>query len=187
MVQRDINLLPQELKEQKKTEKVKTSLGNVAVVIFAVCAVLALASSALLVNFKLGSGKGTKDLARMQEKIKDLELVEGEANRLEAKILSINKIITAKNKYSTLLSGVSKASPDEVVITSLTTFGENKVSVSGTVASYLVLSKFINALLDPGNGGKVFGSVDLTGASLDDVSGKIRFSLILYVKKDALK
>lgn len=187
MVQRDINLLPKELKEQKQTEKVKTSLGNISMAIFGICAILAVLASVLLINFKLGSDKGTKDLARLQEKIKDLELVEGEANRLESKILSTSKIIAAKNKYSVLLTNFSKASPDEVVISSLTTFGDNKVSVSGTVQSYLVLSKFITSLMDPAIGGKVFGSADLTGASLDDVSGKIRFSMILYIKKDALK
>jgi len=187
MVRKEINLLPVELKEKKKTEKVKTSLGNLSLVFLVIAGLVAFGSSTVLINLKLSGDKQTKDILRVQEKIKDLAVVESEASRLESKILSISKIVSTKNKYSVLLSSVSKAAPSEVTITSMTTFGENKVSVSGTVQSYLVLSKFVTSLMDPGIGGKIFSNADLTGASLDDVSGKIRFSMVLYLKKDSLK
>lgn len=187
MPRKDINLLPVELKEQKKTEKVKTSVGNLALVLLVVAVLAAIGSSVILINLKLMGNKQTQDSQKAQVKIKDLGVVEAEASRLGSKILSISNIISTKSRYSVLLSNVSKAAPSEATITSLTTFGENRVSVSGTVQSYLVLSQFVTSLMDPAIGGKLFSNVDLTGASLDEVSGKIRFSMILYVKKDALK
>lgn len=187
MARKDINLLPLELKEQKKTEKVKTSVGNIFLVSLGISGLIAIASSVILINLKLTGDKQLKETRRAQEQIKDLGVVETESSRLASKILSISRIISAKSKYSVLLSVISEASPGEVTITSLTTFGENKVSVSGTAQSYLVLSKFITSLMDPALGGKLFGNVDLTGASLDEISGKIRFSMVLYLKNDVLK
>ena len=187
MPRKDINLLPVELKEQKKTEKVKTSVGNFFLILLVVVGLIAIGSSLILINLKLTGDKQVKDGQRAQEKIKDLSVVEAESNRLESKIRSISQIISGKSKYSVLLSSVSKAAPSEATITSLTTFGENRISVSGTVQSYLVLSKFVTSLMDPALGGKLFSNADLTGASLDEISGKIRFSMVLYLKKDALK
>jgi len=180
-------LLPVEVKEQKKTEKVKSSVGNLSLIFLLVAGIIAIASSSILINLKLTAKKQGADIQKAQEKIKDLTVVEAEATRLESKILSVSRIISTKNRYSVLLSSVSKASPSEAVITSLTTFGENKVSISGTVPSYLILSKFVSSLMDPASGGKFFSNADLTGASLDEISGKIRFSMILYLKKDALR
>lgn len=187
MPRKDINLLPVELKEQKKTEKVKTSLGNLSLILLVIAGLAAVVCSAVLINLKLTGDGQTKNSQRAQQQIKDLGVVESEASRLESKILSISRIISVKNRYSVLLSSVSKAAPSEATITSLTTFGENRVSVSGTVQSYLVLSKFVTSLMDPALGGKLFSNADLTGASLDEISGKIRFSMVLYLKKDALK
>lgn len=187
MARKDINLLPTELREQKKTEKVKSSLGNLSLISLVIVGIISFVTSAVLINLKLTEDQLTKEAVRLEGKIKDLTIVESEASRLESKLFSIGKIIEQGNRYSILLSSVSKSSPDEITLTSLTTFGENKVSLSGTVQSYLVLSKFVTSLMDPGLGGKVFNNVDLTGASLDEVTGKIRFSMILYLKDKSLK
>lgn len=186
-MKREINLLPVELKEKRKTERIKSSAGSLSLIILAVAVISSLLLSAISVNFKLQQSSLKKESIRVRGKIDDLSVVESEALRLQSKLLSINKIIDDKNLYSKLLTNISKASPPEVTIVALSSFGEGRVSLTGTVQSYATLSKFITSLLDPTSAGKIFNAADLTGASLDEVSGKIRFSLVLHLVENSLK
>lgn len=186
-MRKEINLLPKELKEEKKVQKIRSSLGSLSLIFLILVAGLSFLSSALLVNLKLRQSGLNKEMAQTSQKIRDLGVVESEAARLENKLSAANKIFEQKKLYSKLLGALSSAAPKEMIILSLSTFGENRVSLTGLAQSYFVLSQFIGALVDPASGGKVFAGADLTSASLDEVSGKIRFSMILYLKSDGLK
>ena len=187
MPRKDINLLPQDLKEQKKSEKIKKSLGNLSLLSLVVVGLITFASSAYLVRVKLTEATFKKDIVKTESEIKDLLLIEKEARRLESKINVVADVKESRSRYSLLLEALAKAVPGDVGITSLATFGASRVSVSGLSQSYLSLSRFITSALDPILGGKVFSSVDITAASLDEVTGKIRFSLVLYLRDGGIK
>lgn len=187
MAVRDINLLPQDIKSKRREEKVKNSLGSFFLVLLIISGLLAFISSTLLVQANLSQNRIKNDIAKNQGKIKDLGIIESEAQRLDRKIMALGGIIAQRQRYSLLLTAIEKSIPYEISINNLATFAETKLSVSGFSASYQSLSHFITALLDPVLGGKVFSGADLTSASLDEVSGKIRFSLTLYLKAGGLK
>lgn len=187
MTVREINLLPQDVKAKHKEEKVKSSLGGLFLVLLIISGVLAFVSSALLVQANLSQNKTKEDITRINGKIKDLGIIEGEAQRLDKKIIALGSVVAHRRRFSLLLSAIEKSIPQEISINNLATFAEDKLSVSGFSSSYQSLSHFITALLDPTLGGKVFAAADLTSASLDEVSGKIRFALTLYLKPNSLK
>lgn len=187
MATRDINLLPQEVKSQRKKDKVKDSLGNLSLIILGIIGTLSLVSLAILFQAKLRLGSLKGEINRQQSKIKDLVIIETEARRLDVKIVALAKIIDRRKRFSLLLAAIGNSTPQEINITNLATFTDNKVSVSGQAAGYASLSRFITTLIEPTLGGKVFSAADLTSASLDEVTGKIRFSLTLYLKEGSLK
>lgn len=184
---KEINLLPQDVKTKQREEKVKTSLGNIFLILLVITAVVSFLSSALLIQTTLSQNKLKDDATRAQTQIKDLGIIESEAQRLDSKVAALGQIITGRRRTSVLLEAIGTSIPQEITITNLSTLGADKLSVSGQSISYPSLSRFITSLLDPSLGGKVFSGADLTSASLDEVTGKIRFSLSLYVKEGSLK
>ncbi len=187
MSSKEINLLPQDVKAKNKEEKVKGSLGNLFLIVLVILGISSFVSSALLVQANLTQNNIKKGIARDTGKIKDLGIIEAEAQRLDKKIIALGDVVSKRKRYSALLLSIESSIPQEVNIGSLATFAEDKLSASGYSTSYTSLSHFILSLLDPSIGGKVFSAADLTSASLDDVSGKIRFSLTLYLKANGLK
>lgn len=187
MATRDINLLPADVKTKRKEEQVKTSLGNIFLTLLVVAAVVSFLSSALLIQTNLSQNKIKEDILRSQAKIKDLGIIESEAQRLDSKISALSTIIENRKRSSVLLEAIGTSIPQEITVVSLASLGGGKLSVSGSSLSYQSLSHFITSLLDPGLGGRVFVGADLTSASLDEVTGKIRFSLTLYSKEESLK
>lgn len=187
MTAREINLLPQDVKAKHKEEKVKSSLGKLFLILLIVSGALSFISSALLVQANLSQNKIKEEISRNNGKIKDLGIIEGEAQRLDKKIIALSTVVAHRQRFSLLLLAIGKSIPQEISINNLATFAEDKLSVSGFSASYQSLSNFITALLDSTLGGKVFAAADLTSASLDEVSGKIRFALTLYLKPNSLK
>lgn len=186
-MKREINLLPSELKSERRAEKVKGSLAGLFLLILIVTAAVSVVLFGVSLNFKIRQESLKKESQSVKGKIADLAVVELEASRLESKLQAINQILAEKNQYSVLLNSISESAPAEVTITSLSTFGDERVAVSGNVQSYATLSKLITSFLDPALGGKVFKSADLTGASLDEVSGKIKFSLTLHIVTKSLR
>lgn len=187
MASRDINLLPQEIKSQRKKDKVKSSVGNWSLIILVVVVSLSLVAVVVLFQAKLSLNKVKGEIVRQQSKIKDLGIIEAEAQRLDAKIVALGKIINHRKRFSLLLEAVGASTPQEINITNLASFADNKIAISGQAGSYPSLSRFITTLIEPSLGGKVFAAADLTSASLDEVTGRIRFSLTIYLKENSLK
>ncbi|MCL5004086.1 MAG: PilN domain-containing protein [Patescibacteria group bacterium] len=187
MPESEINLLPEELKEIKKKEEVKSSVGNLALAFLGLSVLLSVISSGILIQLKVSEASVKSSITTETQKINDLSSIQNAANRTQLKIAALSTIIGSQKHYSLLLETLAKASPVDISVTSLSTYGDNNVSLSGTSLSYQVLSKFITSLLDPSlGGGKIFSSVDITSASLDTVSGKIRFSITIHVKEGGL-
>lgn len=187
MTKRDINLLPAEVQEFKKGEKIKRSLVNISLLAFLSIGLLSLVSSALLVQVSISTNSLKKESEREAIKVNDLSIFENEVRRLEKKLTAVDKIIGSRARYSVLLTSLSRSIPADILVTSLATFGQEKVSLSGFSQSYISLSKFITSLLDLSLGGAVVDSVDITAASLDESSGKVRYSLVVHLKAGGLK
>lgn len=182
----DINLIPTELQQQKKIEEVKKSFNYLGLGLFLVLGLLSVSFFTYRIKLKSDGDSLDRQIKREQEKIADLTNIEQDARRLKVKSEVIGKVFKNQNRYSFLLDTLSESTPREVTITNFSTSGESKINLSGTAFSYVSLANFILTALDPSFGGKIFNGADLTSVSLDDISGKAKFTLVFYIKSNVL-
>lgn len=182
----DINLIPSELRQQKKTEEIRKSFNFAGLGIFVFLAIISALVLSYRLKLKVDLDSYDKSITREQEKIKDLSSVEQDGNRLKVKSEAATKILKNRSLFSILLDTLSESVPQQVTITNFSTVGENKLGVTGSAQSYISLANFILTALDPSFGGKTFNGADLTSVSLDETTGRAKFSLVLYLKSNSL-
>lgn len=182
----DINLIPTELQEQRKLEEVRKSFNFAGLGFLVLVVLVSLVFLFYRLKLKNDQDNLERQITREQERIRDLSAIEQDANRLKAKSDIINKIFKSQNRFSTLMDRLSESTPQDVTITNFSTFGDNKVSLSGNSSSYVSLANFITTSLDQSFGGKVFNGADLTSVSLDELTGRAKFTLIFYIKSNVL-
>lgn len=182
----DINLIPTELRDQRKIEEVRKSFNFAGLGVFVILAVVSVAFFGYRIKLSNDLSFGEKSIKREQEKIKDLASIEQDAQRLKVKSDTVSKILKNQNRYSVLLDALAESTPKDVTISNFSTVGENKVGISGSAQSYVSLANFILTSMDPAFGGKIFNGADLTSVSLDEVTGRARFTLVFYLKSGVL-
>lgn len=183
---KDINLLPKELVVKRKQQEQKKTINLLAVAFFLVSLVLSF-SVFLYSIFLSQSVKGVAAAVNKEEqKVRDLNLLEEDARRLEAKSSALFTILKSKKKYSYLLEVLANSAPAGVRVTSLVTAVTGEVQVSGLADSYVILSRFLLNILDPQIGGVIFSSADLNSVNLDERVGGARFLATLYLKEGSL-
>lgn len=186
MEKRDINLLPKEVVVKRKEKAQKKTVNFFATVFFAGCGILSLLVF-LYSLFLSQSAKGVLSaVAREEQKINDLRLLEADARRLGVKSDLLSSIFEGKKRYSLLLDVLAQLIPSGVRITSLVTAPTGEVQVAGITDSYVLLSHLLLNILDPQMGGTIFSSVDLNSVSLDERVGGARFLTTLYLKGGSL-
>lgn len=182
----DINLIPVELRDQRKNEEVRKSFNFLGLGFFVILAIISVAFFGYRIKLNRDLVSGDKSIKREQEKIKDLTTIEQDSRRLKIKSDTVSKIIKNQNRYSVLLDTLAESTPKDVTITNFSTVGENKVGISGSAQSYVSLANFILTSMDPSFGGKIFNGADLTSVSLDEVTGRAKFTLVFYLKSGVL-
>lgn len=182
----DINLIPTELQQQRKTEEVRKSFNLAGLGVFIILGVISLVFFGYRLRLGIDFQSQEKSVNRELEKIKDLSSLEQDAKRLKIKSDAVGKIFKNQNNFSILLDTLSESTPKDVTISNFATVGENKIGITGSAQSYVSLANFILTSLDPTFGGKIFNGADLTSVSLDDVNGRIKFTLVFYLKSSVL-
>jgi len=182
----DINLIPTELRDQRKVEEVRKTFNFAGLGILIVLAV----ASILVFGYRLKLDADLKNneklVTREQEKIRDLSGIEQDARRLKAKSEAADKIFQNQNRFSILLDNLAESTPQDVTVTNFSTIEAGKVGISGNAQSYNSLANFILTALDQNYGGKIFNGADLTSVSLDEVTGRARFAMVFYLKSNVL-
>ena len=182
----DINLIPTELRDQRKVEEVRKTFNFAGLGILIVLAVASLLVFGYRLKLDSDLENNEKLVTREQEKIRDLSGIEQDARRLKAKSEAADKIFQSQNRFSVLLDNLAESTPQDVTVTNFSTIEAGKVGISGNAQSYNSLANFILTALDQNYGGKIFNGADLTSVSLDEVTGRARFAMVFYLKSNVL-
>ena len=182
----DINLIPTELRDQRKVEEVRKTFNFAGLGILIVLAVASLLVFGYRLKLDSDLENNEKLVTREQEKIRDLSGIEQDARRLKAKSEAADKIFQNQNRFSILLDNLAESTPQDVTVTNFSTIEAGKVGISGNAQSYNSLANFILTALDQNYGGKIFNGADLTSVSLDEVTGRARFAMVFYLKSNVL-
>ncbi len=183
---KDINLLPQDITEERKRRGRRKSVSVAGYIFLGAC--LALTLIVFVISFVIGRSVSSvnNNLAKEAEKITGNKALEEDAVRLEIKTAALSEIIKAKKSYSRLLDVISRSSPEGFKISSLVASPTGDIQLAGLADSYVILSRFLVNSLDPEQGGVLFSSADLNSVNLDERVGGARFLMTLYLKPNGL-
>lgn len=183
---KDINLLPQDITEERKRRGRRKSVSVAGYIFLGGCLLLTL----IVFVFSLILGRSVSSLnnalAKETEKITLNKALEVDAARLEIKTGALGEIIKARKSYSRLLDVIARSSPEGFKISSLVAAPTGDIQLAGLADSYVILSRFLVNSLDPAAGGVLFSSADLNSVNLDERVGGARFLMTLYLKPNSL-
>ncbi|OIP97225.1 hypothetical protein AUJ94_02720 [bacterium CG2_30_40_12] len=184
----DINLIPEELKKQKKLELqlkglFKTSLGFL---------ILSILTSAGLLVYKTSLDKSLSDLIvkidTEEQKISALESMESKMYVLGEKLVFAQKILNSRLNYSSLLREFGGVLPSGVYLTDVAIASSDKTTIGGITSSYAMLSELVKNISNSSlMGNSIFEYSEVTSVNLKEEVSRIEFSMNVYLKKDALK
>lgn len=184
-----INLLPLKVAKKQKTVRLVGKANYAGSILFSIFLLVAagLGGYLFLLGRSLTSLTSQSDLLKVE--INARSHLEQISDKLSAKSAALITVFNERQRFSYLLEVFSSVIPQGVTVTEFSTEGEEeKLAVSGTANDYPDLSRFLESAVSPETkGGDVFSQVDLTSVSLDDRTGKARFSVKITLKKDALK
>lgn len=188
----DINLIPEELKNQKKKEgRLKKLFIGSMVFLF----VSILLSGSLLV-YKVALDGSLGDLnsknAVEEQKIASLKAAESKMSNLGEKLLFIQKVLDLRLGYSFLLKELGSILPSGVYLTNVTASTSTgaaggKVAIGGITSSYAMLSELVKNISDSASlESSIFDYSEVTSVNLKEEANRIEFSMNVYLKKGAL-
>ncbi|MBU1104614.1 PilN domain-containing protein [Candidatus Parcubacteria bacterium] len=187
-MQREINLVPENLVKRKEKSAILALSSKVLGVLVAVALLFALASFYLYFKLNSSLAKLNLDLDQKKESVKSLEKIEQQNNELSFKLEILNKIIADQEYYSGFLEEVKKVLPPAVVIDDINFTDNASVTVSGTALSYGSLADFIenvsSASEDPNS---IYKEISLSEVTLKKETRQISFSSMIKLKDNALK
>lgn len=183
----DINLIPEELKNQKKREIQLKGLFKGSLIFLIVSVVI----SAGFLAYKLFLDKNittlNSEISSEEQKIVSLKAMESKMVLLGEKLIFIQSVLDSRLEYSTLLKDIGNILPSGVSLTSLAISSSDKATIGGVTSSYALLSEVVrniseNAVLNT----SVFDYSEVTSVNLKEETNRIEFSMLVYLKKGAL-
>ena len=187
-MQREINLIPDNLvKKKEKSVLVGISFKVLVVLLFVAFVVFVVS---FYLQYKLNNS--LKDLnatlTQKKESVRALEKIEQKNSELSQKLSIAGGLLKLQDHYSIFLEEITKVTPTTVVIDDLNFTTSGTVVVSGSANSYGSLGDFIGNISKATTiKDSIFMEVSLSEVSLKKETGKIGFSSILKSKENALK
>jgi len=187
-MQREINLIPDNLvKKKEKSVLVGISFKVLVVLLFVAFVVFVVS---FYLQYKLNNS--LKDLnatlTQKKESVRALEKIEQKNSELSQKLSIAGGLLKLQDHYSIFLEEITKVTPTTVVIDDLNFTTSGTVVVSGSANSYGSLADFIGNISKATTiKDSIFMEVSLSEVSLKKETGKIGFSSILKSKENALK
>lgn len=188
-----IELIPTEIKEEKRKEKVGKTLKIVSVAVFLVGLVLGVASLGITSAVSLTLGNTKKDVESTLKEIGKFSDLEPQVRLLEVSFSLVQEVLTQRNYYTLLLDGVEESIPLGIYVKGVSASpaavegGSEEARINGSTQTYVDLARFMLNLTDPEKGGSVFSEVFLSAVTLDPTTGTANFDLVVQIKKDGLK
>lgn len=184
--QTDVNLLPEQVKKERKTTKVFHKVTLVSVVIFSLLLLLSLGIFLYSSNLQSNEKKLDSQIKKELTKLESFSFIEELAQKISVRSTQLNQILSTRSNYSILLREISNITPPQISIETLTSDSARKVTISGEAQGYIDLAKFLEAVANSSKEGGKFSSVTLNSVSLDRQTGVAKFSLSIFLEKGAL-
>ncbi|OGC78129.1 hypothetical protein A2619_05255 [candidate division WWE3 bacterium RIFOXYD1_FULL_39_9] len=188
-----INLIPeQEVQEQTKTKVVKLSTILTLVILVVVGAL----SGYFFYQTNRLKGELTSvnsQIDKLRSEISALAPVEISARNLDSKYRVLGEIFSSRGNYSLLADELRVRTPEGITIDSFTIQKGTKISISGDADNYILISSFMNNLLNneykDGNPTLrgLFTSVSLNSVNLEKSKNMVRFAIGVDINLDLIK
>ena len=188
-----INLIPeQEVQEQTKTKVVKLSTILTLLMLILIGAV----SGYFFYQTNQVKAEITSvesQIGKLRSEITALAPVEISARNLDSKFRVLNEIFSTRGNYSLLADELKVRTPEGIQIDSFTIQQGTKISISGEADNYILISSFMNNLLDTEfRGGNpalrgLFTSVSLNSVNLEKSKNLVRFAIGIDINLGLIK
>ena len=186
--QDDVNLIPQEVINEKARQTHKKSIDKVAItiLIIVVIATIAVVGYNQTLKSKL---KNINNAIAVQEKIvEDLKEFGVIGYSLGVRLEKADKVMNERNRNSTLMEEINKRIPEGVELSNYSYAGGNVVNLTGRAfANYTPIAEFKDNLLsDSSDKGALFKDAKIVSASYTNDQSSIAFSIDIYLHEGAL-
>jgi len=185
---REIELIPRELEEARKQEKLLgtarlVGFGFLALSILVIFLILSIVGAQTVMINNLRRQVGEKGA-----RIGELSTVEEKVVGLSNKNIALTQIFGARSYHSILLQALKKSIPAGIRLNGLSASKtEATVGISGETQSYTELATFLKNLVDPEKGGSLFTQAGLTSVSFDPTKGTAQFVAEVVIIEGGLK
>lgn len=142
-----INLLPPEIKEQRRYSQYNRRLINAIIGIITLTIVMAGAFYASWAVLSQEKSRLTKDIDKETGKTRIYGQIESQAKTLADRLTTIEKIQSGRTHYSALLQSLAEATPPDAYVTSFAVDAAGKtMTLTAYAASDQAAASFKNAL-----------------------------------------
>ena len=188
----DLNLIPQEEKQEQKKQKMVKSSTMLSIVLFFIVAGIAGFMFYQDASIKKEISGHEVNITNLRNDIQTLSEIEIVARNLGQRYETLKEILETRKYYSLLMKEFQKRVPPTVELDTFGTGRGSTINVSGQGADYISIAKFVNDLADddfegaePGFEG-LFTDVALNSVNLDVQTNKARFFIVVTVNESLL-
>ena len=172
----DINLIPQEEKQQQAKEKAVKNSTIVSIAVFLL--VLAVSGYVFYTTATLNAAILERDgkIAALRNDIEFMSGIEISARNLGQKSETLQNILKTRPYYSKMLVEFEKRIPETVTIDNFSVGRDNTINVSGSGIDYISIARFIQDLASQNS---LFTGVALNSVNLDAQNGRAAFFIVI--------
>jgi len=183
----DVDLLPKNLKVERKRVKIFHKLNIVSISIFVLLLITSLVIHFYSVSLTNKDTGLQSDIKKELTKIESFSFIEELSQDIFVRYSNAKSIFNTRSNYSLLLESITHITPPQVKIDTLISNSPNKATLTGEAQGYIDLAKFLGAVAEQAEKDEgIFIGVSLNSVSLDKQTGVAKFSLSLVIKKGAL-
>ena len=184
MPKRNINLLPNEIIQERKFKVVRKNLLYVSIVFLFVSVILFASIFVLLKGQQLRFNHLEDQRLNVVSEISKLRETEEQIQLLGIRAELISKIMKERFNYSDLLEELRSVTPNEVEVVSLVVeFDE--LALTGTASNYNSLTKFTRSLKQKDKN-KIFIDGEISNISLNSTDGTVSYTINAFINPDGL-
>jgi len=184
MPKRNINLLPNEIIQERKFKVVRKNLLYVSIVFLFVSVILFASIFVLLKGQQSRFNTLENQRLAVVSEISKLSDTEEQIQLLGIRAELISKIMKERFNYSDLLEELRSVTPNEVEVVSLVVeFDE--LALTGTASNYNSLTKFTRSLKQKDKN-KIFIDGEISNISLNSTDGTVSYTINAFINPDGL-
>lgn len=181
----NVNLVPQEVRVEKKKSTLKRylNLGSLAFLFITLAVAFSLGSVNLYQKVAINNARSNIIIQQklLNSQLSVLQMVKD----TEGRVVAVKSLLEGKQRYSKLLQILPTILPQGSEIKQFST-SPNKVQAVINATGVVDVAKFLKVVLDPAVGGNLFSAVELQSVQVDPRTKRCDFSITLTLKEGSL-